>query len=454
MSQNNYKKREKEEIISKFRYVVKRVKYLQDERYVERPVIVLKEKDTGITIAVTEYADYVLYRKNMGEDVYAWVHSERACYSIVGLLNYVLIDNYSKYRIGDIADITKQMAQDYLYYYCAQKNKAGFYRTRDSCEKERQAIGTFLYNLCYEREHNTDLKKMSHLRSNEILTREVYTDGVIRKNIDRWLLQIRIWNDETGYQQLIRDMPEEMASRIVAMAEVFDPELTFPIVLGLYMGLREGEVCNVRKRDSEYGPGILIDYDGVECRMFKVNLKKEYKLRSDGKSVGKIKRKNERIAFHKFNNTIYSFYRRHLRLIEDKEQEEYGAIFLNKNMSRKTGKYSAMTVSSYRKRIEKLIQNYVIPSLKNDPNPEIRAFYYQIISHTWGAHALRHWFTVELVLEGCDDVEIMGYRGDKVNNTAQQYLMNKGAINKKYKEAATVMGRMIKDGEKELHKSQ
>ncbi|SFH76113.1 hypothetical protein SAMN04487830_107102 [Pseudobutyrivibrio sp. OR37] len=433
----------KERIIKRFRYVIKECDYVIDGEVFKRPVIVLIHKETKIPVAVTEYADYLLYRKNIEEDVIIWGHSKKGCYAVTNILNYVIIENFDKYHVDDPTQFTREMIQDYLFYFCQKKTKAGFYPTEDSCNDERDSIGTFFYNMCMEREKNPELVQMCHLKSKDLLKVEKYTDGQKRRVEKRWLFQLRYMNNQTGYQQLFRDMPEEVAPRIIAMAEIYDPELTFPLILGLFMGIREGEICNVRRRDSMYGPGILIDYDGRNCRSFKIDLRKEYQLRSDYKSVGHIKRHNERYAFHRYNNTIYKFYKRHLQLISDKPREEYGALFLNKNKCRKKQCYMAMTSDTYRERLEKLMRNHVIPSFKNEINPELRAFYNNVSTHTWGAHALRHWFTVELVLEGLDDVEIMGLRGDKIVTSAQTYLRNKGAIKRKYLESAETLGRII-----------
>ena len=49
-------------------------------------------------------------------------------------------------------------------------------------------------------------------------------------------------------------------------------------------------------------------------------------------------------------------------------------------------------------------------------------------------HALRHYFTVRLVLCGLDEAQLMYYRGDTSRDSALTYLRNKGEIMRKLEE--------------------
>lgn len=105
----------------------------------------------------------------------------------------------------------------------------------------------------------------------------------------------------------------------------------------------------------------------------------------------------------------------------------------------------AMTDRGYRDRVQRLFYNHVLPSCKDDADPEMRAYYIEMQGRTWGAHACRHWYTVSLILNGVDNLaELMQYRGDKRPRSAMVYLERKGELNRRYRKATNKFGRMIR----------
>ncbi len=57
-----------------------------------------------------------------------------------------------------------------------------------------------------------------------------------------------------------------------------------------------------------------------------------------------------------------------------------------------------------------------------------------LTEHNISPHIFRHWFTVQLVLSGIDNIgTLMYYRGDKSPQSSLTYLQSKGDLEKQYK---------------------
>ena len=68
--------------------------------------------------------------------------------------------------------------------------------------------------------------------------------------------------------------------------------------------------------------------------------------------------------------------------------------------------------------------------------------------HQLTPHSLRHWFTVQLVINGEDIGGIQFWRGDRNPQSAFEYLQNKGDLVNELKEAdERLAGLLMKAGE-------
>lgn len=167
-------------------------------------------------------------------------------------------------------------------------------------------------------------------------------------------------------------------------------------------------------------------------------------MRGDLKDVGRIKKERRQSLYGPFLEIVMKYYNEHLKLIKDMPCEGTMPMFLNRNKDRAAGVYRAMTTDSYRKRIQRLYRNHVLPACQDHEKPELADYFIQMQGRTWGAHAFRHWFTVALILNGVDDiVQIMDLRGDSNPSSARTYLANKGVLMEKYRKAAEQLGMMI-----------
>lgn len=111
----------------------------------------------------------------------------------------------------------------------------------------------------------------------------------------------------------------------------------------------------------------------------------------------------------------------------------------------------AMSYETYRNRFKNLIRDHLRPYLTASSDPELRVYGQLLHEHEIGTHALRHWFTVQLVLRGEDIGDIEYWRGDTSPESAFLYLQNKGELVKELKETDNRLVDMLLLAGGELH---
>ena len=440
MSKNN---------ISQYRFKVIKTKGVCQGEFIYIYTIVLKDTKTDLIVTITEFADYILYK--VPRDISIFASCENDVYGVCDFLNYLFFDERLVRCIGEM---TMKMAEAYLDCYASGLRSAdGKIPERAAIRARRRAISVFLEALAH-------YGFMDHIFVGDLISRHEYRlpgSEEIRAGY-AYSLPVRYRTKPTGeIQQLMRDMPIEIAQRFIDMALLHDPELAFPIVLMMYVGLRGGDVCKVYRGIKDKYQGIVttsISYNGADgvkkykADSMEIRLLHEYDMRSDDVWQGGIKCERIQPVVKPFLDTIMHFYNEHIKLIKDKPCECIDGIrplFLNKNRDAKTGVYRAMTVTGLRDRINTLYHKYVLPSCKDDANPNLARYYLQMQQgHTWGKHAFRHYYTVLLLYCGVDDANMLKvYRGDKSIKSAQTYIRNKGVLLDLYKQTLQHMGDMI-----------
>ncbi|WP_455677360.1 hypothetical protein [Pseudoscardovia suis] len=228
-------------------------------------------------------------------------------------------------------------------------------------------------------------------------------------------------------KNLVRDVPLSAVRTLVEIAEIYDPMLTFAIVLGISTGLRPAEVMNVRQEGSPLSavPGISISYIGASVRSIAIDLTREYVLRADGKNVGKIKKERTVPVYPQFIPELMAAYKRHLVLLQNAQVDaRYMPMFVNRSGH-------ALTYATYSSRLQKLVHNHWVPRLLASSVPEDVALGQLLTTRNLGPHAFRHCFSVRLALENVSVAEMMHYRGDTSPESALTYLQGKGELVKK-----------------------
>lgn len=351
---------------------------------------------------------------------------------VCNFLNYVLIDYYVKYKAKSLSEIPFQAVVDYIYDYAITKTRFNDYPSEQSVMKERNAVCMFMHNL------SEDLKKKDHYYTRKIKSSVIampktrYLTLSKRKETTIWEYEIPVNYRGKHEYRLVRDIPQKAIGSILKWVNLIEPELYFAVVLQLSAGLREGEAVNVRRTDSIYPTGIRIVKENGKIISFEIDLTRVYSLRSDGVLVGDIKRKRMQQVYPPFLPIVQKAYEQHLRLMELKTLEEQKPMFVCTRKKKKIGCNLAITKKNYCDRISNVIVKYVVPELINSSDPELVAFAMAVTEGSWGLHAFRHWFTVQLVLNDEDANSIAFWRGDSSTKTAFWYLQNKGILMKKY----------------------
>lgn len=269
-------------------------------------------------------------------------------------------------------------------------------------------------------------------------------------NVDEIFEEVHRQEEEAAkqharYRDLVRDMLAEIAERVIMMTEIYDPDITLAVVMGLYAGLRVGEVCNLRMESSTYGPCFRFTLASKDCCTgIKIDLTRELPLRSDGIAVGGIKSERVQEVYSGYAQVIYDYYQKHIQRTKDYPREEAMPLFVS---TRKVdGRCMAMTRTEYTARARKIFCDHVLPSCKDDPDPNMRLFYQQMKGRAWGVRFLRQWYTVSLALSGVDNfASLMCLRGDRSPYSAMVYIQNVGEIERRYLEAYEECERMIKE---------
>ena len=330
-------------------------------------------------------------------------------------LNYIFAHN----RVSRIADITSAMVTDFFDAYCnTPKGESDeimlSQQSMDNCVRH---VTSFFCNLTtvYQTKVQVDgLMVYEETKANQHSRRIIrrYTPRYSPKRPHSWEIK------------QLRDMPLAAARRLLDLAWIYDPMIAFGIALELYAGLRPGCVVNMRQNGSPISTTqcIRLSYVGSAVSGIEIDLTHEYELRSDGVSVGRIKKERVAHVYKPFIPDLMTAYRLHMELLSRTECEvQYMPMFIGSN-----GK--AMTYNTYAKRVKRLVYDYLKPELYMSEDPAMSAFAHLLDSYSWAPHTLRHCYTVQLVLEGLDMAQIQFFRGDTSSESALTYMANKGEL--------------------------
>lgn len=337
-------------------------------------------------------------------------------YYVTQMLNYVLIDNGEEFGIRHVFDITKDMLEKFFYSYALETMDNGRYRGQDTIEACIATVMSFMANLSWK---YGGLMKVqhSHLYKEKI----IYDKRGKQKKISVPDFQV---NGVREIKYIFRDIPTKAFEIMIPLAFRFAPKIAFAMCIEAFAGLRPGEVCNVRRADSPYGPGITVTEISGRASKIEINLKRELKLRSDDVKVGDIKKERTQYVYPVFIDAFMKAYELHMRYMEGREYEkDYGPMFVN-------SRGMALTYKNYKEAFDEFIENHFRQELLKSNDPELRIYGQLLYENTLSPHSLRHWFTVQLVLRGEDIGNIQFWRGDKSPQSAFTYLQNKGDLNR------------------------
>jgi len=395
-----------------YRYGVYEHRMIFDNKNVySRSFIVLKNQ-YGIIVHFTCFHNYVdAYERGVCVPLASDAKSKM--YYICKMLNYILIDNYETFGIEHIFNITKEMLNTFFQDYALEKQSDDSYKSRQSIEKCIRVVSCFFRKLCRKYDGYMKISCDDLYEENTVFTKR----GGLQKVVSP---SFKVKTMST-MKAIFRDIPTKVFQIILNQAYCITPEIAFAICLQGFAGLRPGEVCNVRQECSPLGKGLTITEVDGNIRSVEIDLRQEYILRSDGKSCGKIKKERRQCVYPAFLPAFTKAYNFHKKLLHGNFEQEYCPMFVGRS-----GK--AMTYFDYKTKFINLIINYVRPILLKHEDSECRLYGQLLCENMLGPHALRHFYTVQLVLMGEDVAGLQYWRGDSNPESALAYLQNKGNL--------------------------
>ena len=378
-----------------------------------RQLIVIKH-DNGI-LTFTDFGRYIRGKRAIktpssdGGAQFAFV---------VKMLNYA----FQECHITRLTDLTIDIVQEFLQYYASgtlpEDKRPRTKKTVDMCI---DAILSFLNNLA-EEEHMRF--KPKHLYRTEIYKAK-YNEVAKRK------VPIFEVISDTYENVILRDIPNKAFPLLLDHITNKHPEILGLVLLGAFAGLRPAEACNVRREDSPLGPGIIFNITDGEVTKIQIDLRKEIRLRSDGVSVGAIKKERMATVPVVFIESFMQVYDKYMEYLQTRPCEEAYKPF-SVNISGK-----AMTYPSYYYKFRDIVKYEFAPICLESGDKDIVEFGMILLDHNLSPHALRHWYSVQLTLAGYSAAELMHARGDKNIESALTYLQNKGELEKTYKKVTS-----------------
>ena len=340
--------------------------------------------------------------------------AEAKLHYICMMLNYVLIDNYGRFNIDHVFKVTRDALECFFRDYAAAQMSNGKHRGEQSVEKCVYAVTAFFWKL--------RLKFGGYIQ----LTKEdLYTEKTVYNKYGKFKKRKLPAFQVRGIPQVsdtFRELPTKAFKILLNLAFRYAPDIAFAICLQAFAGLRAGEVCNVRQEGNPAGSGLIFTWIGNRTMKAEIDLTRELPMRSDGVICGKIKKERKQCVYPPFLEAFTSAYEHHKRfLLTRLFEEEYRPMFIN-------SRGMAMTYDDYARRFAALVDNHYRPVLLECDDPECRIYGQLLYENRLGLHALRHWYSVQLVLHGEDIAQIQYWRGDKNPESAFAYLQDKGDL--------------------------
>jgi len=394
---------------------------LKDGIAYAKPLIVIRN-DYDVIVRFTNLHDYVgIYESKIFVPITS--NAEAKLHYVCMMLNYVLIKNYDRFRIDHIFDVNREILECFFRDYALEKQSNGKYRNMQSIEKCVITVTEFFRKL--------HMKYGSNIALN---LEDLHTETSVRNKYGKLKTKKTPAFQVKGIPQYVgifRELPTKAFKILIGLAFRYASDIAFALCLQAFAGLRAGEVCNVRQ-DSI----IFTKIDGRTIKS-EIDLTREMPMRSDGVMCGKIKKERKQCVYPPFLEAFVTAHNYHKRLLSSRNYEsEYSPMFINNR-----GK--AMTYDDYARRFRILIDNHFRQALLECADPECRIYGQLLYENTLGLHSLRHWFSVQLVLNGEDIAQIQYWRGDKNPESAFTYLQNKGDLVRELENAADFLADIL-----------
>jgi hypothetical protein len=345
------------------------------------------------------------------------------------MLNYVLIEHYDKFLTDHVFKIGREALECFFRDYAQEPLSDGRYRGKQSIEKCINTVTVFFRKL--QRKFGSAVL----LSESDIVTEVTVYDRRGRpKQQKRPTFQAKGF---VSHKKAFRDLPTKAFQILLSLAFRYAPDIAFAMCLQAFAGLRAGEVCNVRQEGSPLGNGLRFTYMEGEARIIEIDLMRELPMRGDGVFCGRIKKERTQCVYPAFLTAFCVAYERHKAFLATRRFEAaYCPMFVN-------NKGMAMTYKDYARRFRALADSRFRPALLESGDPECRIYGQLLHENRLTTHALRHWFSVQLVLRGENIAQIQYWRGDDNPTSAFEYLQNKGDLVNELKKAGGLLADLL-----------
>ncbi len=353
------------------------------------------------------------------------------------MLNYIIIRHYADFGVDHVFKISREALEQFFRDYATEQLPNGGYRGEQSVQKCVHAVTFFFRSL------RRKFGGYMVLRESDLVFEAKVYDRRGRLRVKKKpAFQVKGFPKR---KEAFRELPTKAFKILLNLAFRYAPDVAFAICLQAFAGLRAGEAMNVRQEGSPHGNGIIFTYIDGSVRKAEIDLTRELPLRSDGVICGKIKKERLQCVYSPFLNAFCSAYEHHKRFLSGRRFEaQYRPMFVNT-------KGMAMTYDDYARRFADLVDSHFRAALLECEDPELRIYGQLLYENTLTTHALRHWFSVQLVLRGEDVAQIQFWRGDKNPESAFAYLQDKGDLARELESANEYLAEALLEwGEMEI----
>lgn len=287
---------------------------------------------------------------------------------IIRFLNFIFND--SDTPINKIEDLTLDMVEEFLHKFSTgtlKGDKGDKWRSMSTVKKANYSISHFVYWLWWKREKGTNRRmfKMNHISKGDFnfTTKNTKVKGSSGKYTSRqeeildYVVEPMML-DLHRYRNKVTDAGTYSISRLIDVARLKDPMITFGIVLGAFAGLRIGDIVQLHA-----GAIKGVETQNAGCW---IDLTDSVRLRSDLVSVGFVKKNRKQPIHEGCSKIIREFYLEHLTTLEEMglHNNKYGALFLNNNGTAMTEKMYARRFDTLVSSLEQLIKEDVARGVK------------------------------------------------------------------------------------------
>lgn len=424
-----------QQVCERLRFGVYELRCLADNgEQVLRYFIVIKD-ESGLIWKWTRLAQYADTRTGIVSSI-TRSNYKKVRY-VTQMLNYFFCGSDTLHRIRRFSQITYEKLTDYFEYYAkTPSERTGRYRTKLQVSECILTCTQFVDNLLKDG-IKLAVKKKELWKKEEKLERQ---GGQIRSYQKKTAtvpnFHVTCFSEEK--QPIFRDIPNQVLQRMFQLAFRYMPHLVMPMALGAFAGLRPGECCQVQQ---EFAGGFQCQYVAGKLHAVTFDLTRNRQLRSDGVNTGSIKRRRKQKVYPAFLHTfqqILQFQKRYLGQVGF--EPEFAPLVVN-------SRGVAMTTAVYSSAFQKLVEVYLRPSLLQDEDPYMQQYGQMLLENKLGPHALRHWFSVALVLDGVDAMTLQYYRGDRNIESSYVYVTNKSELVREYQRTAeNMVDELLKEG--------